>query len=40
MQKYLSLRNYQQPAHIYVVWEFIYKALPMFLWAHVWDKAI
>ena len=31
-------RKYQQPSHIYVIWEFSYKILPLYLWNHVWSK--
>lgn len=40
MQRYLSLRKYHQPAHLYVVWEFSYKILPLYLWSHVWDRPV
>jgi hypothetical protein len=40
MQRYLTQRKYHQPAHLYVIWEFAYKALPLYLWAHVWDRTI
>lgn len=31
-------RKYHQPNHIYVIWEFSYKILPLYLWNHVWDQ--
>lgn len=39
MQRYLSARKYQQPAHIYIIWEFAYKILPLYLWSHVWQQS-
>ena len=38
MQRFLMNRKYQQPSHIYVIWEFSYKILPLYLWNHVWSK--
>jgi hypothetical protein len=40
MQRYLAIRKYHQPAHIYVIWEFSYKILPLYLWSHVWERSI
>lgn len=40
MQRYLSARKYYQPSHIYVVWEFSYKIIPLYLWSHVWEKSL
>jgi hypothetical protein len=36
MQSYLTARKYHQPAHIYTVWEFTYRLIPIYLWSHVW----
>lgn len=38
MQKYLTLRKYYQPAHIFTIWEFTYRLLPLYLWSHVWGE--
>lgn len=38
MQRYLSARKYYQPTHIFVIWEFSYKILPLYLWSHVWQQ--
>jgi hypothetical protein len=40
MQRYLSARKYQQPTHIFVIWEFSYKILPLYLWSHVWQQPV
>jgi hypothetical protein len=40
MQRYLTLRKYHRPAHIYTIWEFIYRLLPLYLWSHVWGEKI
>jgi len=40
MQRYLASRKYFQPTHIYVVWEFSYKMMPLFLWNYVWGKSV
>lgn len=40
MQRYLSHRKYQQPNHIYIIWQFGYKIIPLYLWSHVWEKPI
>jgi hypothetical protein len=36
MQKYLSDKQKEMPAQLYVVWEFCYKMLPLHLWGNVW----
>lgn len=38
MQRYLSSRKYSQPSHIFIIWEFSYKILPLYLWSHVWQQ--
>lgn len=38
MQRYLTMRKYNQPTHIFAVWEFTYRLLPLYLWGHVWDQ--
>lgn len=38
MQRYLTLRKYNQPTHIFTVWEFTYRLIPLYLWSHVWDQ--
>ena len=38
MQRYLTNRKYHHPAHIFVVWEFSYKILPLYLWSHAWQQ--
>ncbi len=40
MQRYLTLRNYSQPQHLFVIWEFAYKTLPLYIWAHVYARPI
>lgn len=40
MQRFLALRGYAQPQHLFVVWEFAYKALPLYLWAHVYARPL
>lgn len=40
MQRYLSSRKYNQPSHIFVIWEFSYKILPLYLWSHVWQQPV
>lgn len=40
MQSYLTSRKYHQPSHIYTIWEFTYRLIPIYLWSHVWNQNI
>lgn len=38
MQRFLLYKKYHRPEHIFTIWEFTYRLLPLYLWTHVWGE--
>lgn len=40
MQKYLVGKQADSASQLYLIWEFAYKVMPLYLWVVVWDKPV
>ena len=40
MQKFLGYKKYYKPKNIYIVWEFVYRVMPLYIWGHVWGEDV
>ena len=40
MQRFLTFKKYHKPAHIFAIWEFTYRIIPLYHWAHVWGQKV
>ena len=40
MQRFLTYKKYHKPAHIFTIWEFTYRIIPLYLWSHVWGENV
>jgi hypothetical protein len=40
MQKYLTKKQSDHPNQLYIIWEFCYKIMPLYLWTNIWEQSI
>ena len=38
MQRYIGTKHSTHLPQIYIIWEFCYKLMPMYLWNAVWEE--